>query len=423
MSRAALVVLIIMAQNAPVLAAEGEVSAVAVRVGAGTEEIVLSAAKPIEYKHFFLDNPDRLVIDMPATGVRNDKSWMEGYNGNLLENVRLGQFNPTTARLVLDLATQVALQSVSVKNQGDGKPYLIIFTIAPLHPQVAAAAPVDPVVEPAVPVKQIPRLVVSEEWAKVAQKHQGVKLPFDVLPVPIFKPGSKPVVARKPTIVIDAGHGGQDPGAQGVSGTREKYVTLEYARALRDSLQKTGRYNVVLTRDDDRFILLRERLAIGRRAKGDVFISIHADSAPNRETRGLSLYTLSDTASDKEAEALASRENKVDLVYGLNLSQESQDVTEILIDLAQRETKNKSTRLADHIVNSLGEYVKLLPNTHRYAGFAVLKAPDVPSVLIEIGFLTNRKDEGLINGANYREKLVSGIIGGLDKYFAAQKFW
>ncbi|MGB1540333.1 MAG: N-acetylmuramoyl-L-alanine amidase family protein, partial [Rickettsiales bacterium] len=321
-------------------------------------------------------------------------------------------------------------REVLLRNQGPGKPYLMLFDLEALG---ALSPPAQPkAVPPAKPAATAPTPQQRPDWAAVVDEtpslpddaEQGMPLPegfaFKYPPVPELKPV---YLLRKPTVVIDAGHGGQDPGATGVGGTKEKYVTLRYALSLRRELLRTGRYNVVLTRDDDRYILLRGRLAIGRKAKGDIFISLHADSAGNHATRGLSVYTLSETASDKEAAALAARENKVDLLFDLNLSTEQPDVTEILIDLAQRETMNKSSHLADTLVAALSTTVRLLPNTHRYAGFAVLKAPDVPSVLIELGFLSNRKDEALINSREYREKVSEALVMGIDHYFESQKFW
>jgi len=224
----------------------------------------------------------------------------------------------------------------------------------------------------------------------------------------------------KPVIVIDAGHGGQDPGTSGPGGSDEKDITLDYAKALRDRLMKSGRYQVVLTRDDDEYITLRGRVDIARKAQASLFISLHADSAPDA-VRGLSVYTVSEKASDAEAEALAARENKSDVLSGMDLSEERKDVADILISLAERETKNRSATLADVLVTSLDGKVHLLSNSHRFAGFAVLKAPDIPSVLVEIGFLSHPKEEKLIRSKTYRDKVTAGIAAGVDRYFRVEK--
>jgi len=408
-----------------------------VQSGAGIDRLMLHSSEALTYKSFLLDNPPRLVIDMPSTDWRAGEGLPAGYRGQVLSNIRVGQFNPTTTRIVLDLARHAGLYEVNLRNQGGRTPFLMVFDVTtpdymplPVAQAVTSQekAAAEPQEKPAPTPAEIrnstakPASGASENWAEFAEQKAQPQpmpagLPFATVPVPQPKPEPE----RKRVVVLDAGHGGRDPGATGVKGTQEKRVTLAYAHALADALQRTGRYEVRLTREDDTYVMLRERLAIGRRMKGDIFISLHADSAENRKTRGLSVYTLSETASDKEAAALAARENKVDIIYGMNLSHENRDVTEILIDLAQRETKNKSTKLADILVEVVGRRVQLLPNTHRYAGFAVLKAPDVPSVLIELGFLSNPKDEALITSSNYRQQVVDSLVQGIDNYFAYQK--
>ncbi len=221
----------------------------------------------------------------------------------------------------------------------------------------------------------------------------------------------------KPVVVIDPGHGGVDPGAIGVSGIYEKYITLAMARELKSQLEKQGRYKVRLTRDRDIFIRLRDRTAIARQYNADLFISLHADSVGNPQLKGLSIYTLSQNASDAEAQALADKENKADLLAGIDLSHESADVANILIDLAQRETMNRSAGFAGGVVEEMGRETSLLANSHRFAGFAVLKAPDVPAVLIEMGYLSNETEEHNLRQPEYRQKLAKGIARAVDRFF------
>jgi N-acetylmuramoyl-L-alanine amidase len=246
-----------------------------------------------------------------------------------------------------------------------------------------------------------------------------------LVPVPVGKPLPVSAPTRKPVVVLDPGHGGKDPGAIGASGTYEKNVTLEMGRQLRQALEATGRYKVVMTRDRDTSIRLRERVAKGRHAGADLFISIHADALRDSGVRGLSVYTLSENASDDEAAQLAERENKADILLGMDLSNESPDVANILIDLAQRETKNKSVRFANSLIGQLPADVKKLDKTRRYAGFAVLKAPDVPSVLVEMGFLSNRSDEKLLRTSGYRAKLAAALVRSVDDFFSLrqQRAW
>jgi N-acetylmuramoyl-L-alanine amidase len=218
--------------------------------------------------------------------------------------------------------------------------------------------------------------------------------------------------------VLDPGHGGADPGAVSLKGIYEKHITLAAAREFKAQLEKTGRYKVLLTRTRDVFVKLRERVEFARDAKADIFISLHADKIRNPRIRGLSVHTLSEKASDREAAELAERENKVDLIVGVDLSNENKDVTNILIDLAQRETMNQSARFATLLVRELKRETKLLRNTHRFAGFAVLKAPDVPSVLLEMGFLSNRYDERNLRRKAYRAKLAKSVVRAVDRYFS-----
>lgn len=336
------------------------------------EIVTLSPKKASPHKVFTLPSPDRLVVDIPANGPRPDIGLPEDYKGRLIKNVRFGQFDPHTWRIVFDLS-----QPVQVHGDDDNDEITIELS----------AADKDEVQDEDKPEK---KRAAAKPQAKARR--------------------------GKPIIVIDPGHGGVDPGTEGPDGTYEKDVVLAYARELRSKLEKTGRYAVLLTRDEDDIIMLRKRVDIARKAGASLFISLHADSAPD-EVRGLSVYTVSEKSSDQEAEQLAARENKADVLTGVNLADEREDVAGILISLAERETKNRSATFADLLVTALDDKVHLLSNSHRFAGFAVLKAPDVPSVLVEIGFLSHPKEEKLINSKSYRDKVTAGIAEGVDRYF------
>ena len=234
------------------------------------------------------------------------------------------------------------------------------------------------------------------------------------LPIPNRKPRAR---GARRVIAIDPGHGGVDPGVIGQSGVLEKDITLRTARILKRRLERSGRYRVILTRDRDVFIRLRDRIAIARKHDADLFVSLHADSIRRAGIRGLSVYTLSEKASDKEAAELADKENKADLIAGIDLSAETPEVTDILIDLAQRETMNESVRFAAELVQELRRVSKLLRKTHRFAGFAVLKAPDIPSVLIEMGFLSNRQDERALRQEGYRTQIADSVAQAINHYF------
>lgn len=363
----------------PTLAAAAAITGVQVEQGAGGVERLHFITDQVitPTKTFTLGNPDRVVIDIPAaraTGV----ALPPGYSGQLLRGIRFGQFDAMTSRIVLDMAAPAKLVGTLPIPPQNGQPARLLVDVAPF------GTPATPVMGAPVPPAVTPPALIQEE---------------------------------KPLIIIDAGHGGQDPGALGLHQTREKNITLAFATALKNGLLRTGRYRVALTREDDRFIMLPERVNLARKLKGNLFISLHADSNPRPEARGLSIYTLSETASDDEAAALAERENKTDIIAGLDLNTADEDVASILIDLAQRETMNKASILAEKVVANLHPKITKLPSTHRFAGFRVLKAPDIPSILVEMGFLSNVEDEKLLASPEYQSLVVGSLISAFDVYF------
>jgi N-acetylmuramoyl-L-alanine amidase len=228
--------------------------------------------------------------------------------------------------------------------------------------------------------------------------------------------GIRPRSGGKPLVVIDAGHGGKDAGAISVLGGYEKDVTLAIARLTARRLERGGRVRVKLTRDDDRFIPLGGRVRIARDARDDLFISIHADAAPNAEARGASVYTLSAVASDAVAARLAARENKADIIGGVNLGVEAPEVGDIMIDLSRRATGNVSVQFADILQDALSERLRFRGEFHHFAGFQVLKAPDVPSVLLETGYVTNRDDARLLFSGSARQKIADGIARAIERH-------
>ena len=374
-----------MALAAPSLSHAAALGSVQVTAQGRVEQIAISLSQQVAHKKvFFLSNPERLVMDLPKLAASGPVALPAGYRGQLVQAVRFGQFDAQTSRLVIDLTKPVEVSNLFLSKAQTGEGWQIVVEITPAAGGSSSLSP-----------------AVKQQMGKPATT------------------SSAPLT--KPLIVIDAGHGGKDPGAIGRSGIKEKIITLQYAKALRGAIERTGRYRVALTRADDRFILLGDRVNIARRAKADLFISLHADSNPNQQAQGFSVYTVSEQASDAEAAALAERENKADLLAGFDVDVQDEQVASILLDLAQRETKNKSSALADRIVESLPTKIPKLPNTHRYAGFRVLKAPDIPSVLIELGFLTNRFDEERLQTREYQELMVAGVVAGVDRYFAEQK--
>lgn len=240
-----------------------------------------------------------------------------------------------------------------------------------------------------------------------------------VVAIPAAAPRPPPRDNRL-VIALDAGHGGVDPGAiSAVTGVYEKTITLAVARDVRRELEASGRFRVVMTRDSDVFIRLRDRVQIARTAGADLFVSIHADSLQgDQRVSGLSVYTLSEQASDREAEALAQRENRVDSIGGADLRGAGDEVLSILIDLAQRETQNASARFAQTLVRQMrAADIPTLPQPHRFAGLAVLTAPDVPSVLVELGYLSNRDDARRLANPEQRQRLARGIASSIERFF------
>ena len=245
----------------------------------------------------------------------------------------------------------------------------------------------------------------------IPARADGIKLP----------PISGPKDPARPLIVIDPGHGGHDPGAVNAEeGYREKDITLALAKALRDQLIKDGRLRVALTRDDDRYLVLQERSDIARRMGADLFISLHADAADSDTAQGATIYTLSETASDREAARLAARENKADILNGINLGEQSGSVSSILIDLSQRESMAHSTDFAKLLYRIAAPYVKFRPTYHRFASLVVLKSPDTPSVLFEAGYITSAADAVKLGSAEGRDKIAQGVARAIEVYFARQ---
>lgn len=412
--------------------------------------LVVDLDRPVSAKIFTLAGPARLVIDLPEVGWRLPPEPLPS-NVGVLARLRYGLFEPGNSRIVVDLNQPSRVhEAIALPAEGNQPHRLVIdlarasgqdflrsvaadpmviagseTKIATAVPEPAAASSAPPATVTAqptpaamrieVPVKPAPPASPTAAAAVERPLHPAANPKLASLRLPIKPP--IPREASKRVIVIDPGHGGVDPGAISASGTYEKHITLAAARDIKAYLENTGRFNVYLTRDRDVFIRLRDRFEIAREKNADLFISVHADTIRDHGIRGLSVYTLSERASDREAAELAERENKADLIAGIDLTHESAEVTNILIDLAQRETMNRSAQLASLFVANLGKSVKVLRNPHRFAGFAVLKAPDVPSLLMELGFLSNRDDERALKSKSHRNKIAAAVAAAVDAYF------
>ena len=270
-------------------------------------------------------------------------------------------------------------------------------------------------------------IAVFQPWTmpRAPSEADGITVPLDPASVRIADLPLPPVLGPpgkdRALVVIDPGHGGRDPGALSPhGGQREKDLTLAIARAIRDDLVASGRVRVALTRNDDSFLVLRDRYEIARRLKADLFISIHADAAPNPTATGATIYTLSEVASDKEAAMLAARENRSDVIGGVAIGSQAADVKSILIDLAQRESMDVSARFASLLYREASPSVPFRPVPHAFAAFAVLKAPDIPSILFECGYMTHDSDRAYIASPEGRKQIASGMRRAIEAHFARQ---
>ena len=381
----------------------------AVRIGAHPDKtrFVMEMSERPRYRVFTLPDPFRVVIDLPefqwvpgqgapgqgAPGRVEPGQVGPGLRGGLISAMRFGLFAPGTSRVVLDVSGPVRVKSVFLIAPAAGYPYRFVVDVVPVSREDFFAAARG-------------RAIVSDPPLAATQS---------ALAAP-----PKPKTDQRPTIVIDPGHGGIDPGARSITGVDEKKIALIYARELKRQLEASGHYRVHLTREKDIFIRLRNRVAIAERMGGDLFISLHANNHESPKIRGVSIYSLSEKASDAQAAALAAEENKADIIAGIDLSDQTEVVSKILIDLAQRETMNLSKQFANTLVGEVGKVTKLLGNTHRSAGFVVLKSATVPSVLIEIGYLSNRAEERLLRSKKHRVRVTRAIIEAIEAYFARQ---
>lgn len=362
--------------------------------------MVLELSGEVDFSLFRLADPFRVVIDLPELDWAVGNA-VPGPTG-LVSAVRFGVFQQGVGRIVVDLAGPANIKNAFVLPATGGTPSRFVVDLEPM--------PRDGYMKLLGPQHRMGNFGGAS--AQVQARAQTVEK---------AKPSQVELedkeTGRKKIIAIDPGHGGVDPGAIGVSGIYEKIITLAAAKQLKARLEGTGRYKVVLTRENDVSLGLAERREIARAAKADLFISLHADSMSDRSMRGLSVYTLSEKASDKEAAALAEQENSADSIIGVDLSHESQEVRHILVDLAQRESMNIATRVAARLIDELQRETTLVRNSHRFARFAVLKSPDVPSVLIEMGYLSNRQDETALKKDAYRAKLVGAVTKAINSHF------
>jgi N-acetylmuramoyl-L-alanine amidase len=358
---------------------------------AGRTRLVFDLSRTIEIAAFTLADPYRVVIDLPQVTFQLPARAGEHGRG-LIKAFRYGLVMQGGSRIVVDASGPVRVDKAFVLEAIDNQPARLVLDLVPT--------------DRASFMRNL-ALEAKPRRAPETRPAEAIKRPND----------------GRPLIVIDPGHGGPDTGTIAASGEMEKAIVLEFAQTLSEKLHKSGKYRVAMTRDDDRFVPLGERVRIARGQGAALFISIHADALAKRheaDVRGATVYTVSDSASDDEAARLAEQENKADAIAGVDLSAEPEEVADILIDLTQRETKNFSAHFARAVVGELKTAAKLHKHPLKSAGFKVLKAPDVPSVLIELGYVSNKQDLKLMTSDGWRERASGALAQAVNTYFSTR---
>ncbi len=368
------------------------------------QRIVIELSGTAKFKTYTLENPNRLIVDLPQFGWK--VGTIQKPVSSYIADIRHGDVGGGLSRLVLQTSRPVYIMSSFLLPSDKTQPDRIVIDF-----QKGSASTTQNLAAQMPPPRPAHAKADKSPALDVERYEEPQMSSFEEKP--------KPRNLQKPLIIIDPGHGGQDPGARAANGAFEKSIVLAVGLELKEALERSGQYRVQMTRDTDIFIPLKERVKFARRNGGDLFISLHADSMSNSSVSGASVYTLSDTASDKEAEKLAERENKSDAIAGVNLAAQDNDVANILIDLASRDTMNQSRYLANTVVATMpGKGVEMLARKpHRSAGFAVLKALDIPSILVEMGYLTNMEEANRLSTREYRRKVAAGLKGSIDAYF------
>jgi len=358
---------------------------------AGRTRLVLDLSRTVEIAAFTLADPYRVVIDLPQVTFQLPARTGEQGRG-LIKAYRYGLVMQGGSRIVVDTTGPVRVDKAFVLESVDNQPARLVLDLVSTDRASFMRN---------LALETKPRRVPETKPAEV------VKKPND----------------GRPLIVVDPGHGGPDTGTIAASGEMEKTIVLDFAQALSEKLEKSGKYRVVMTRDDDRFVPLGERVRMARGQGAALFVSIHADALASRheaDVRGATVYTVSDSASDDEAGRLAEQENKADAIAGVDLSAEPEEVADILIDLTQRETKNFSAHFARAVVGELKNAARLHKHPLKSAGFKVLKAPDVPSVLIELGYVSNKQDLKLMTSDAWRTRTSDALAQAVNTYFSTR---
>ena len=381
--------------------------------------LTLESKQSIAYTMFSIENPDRLVVDL--TGVDssaelNTLASKIAANDPYIKSIRIGRFKPGVMRLVLDLKTAIKPQLFDLKPVAEYG-HRVVLDIYPAHP-------IDPMMALLAGNTAVSAPIASNNEHAPASEITAVTAPpaaAEVSPPAPKSANRRPTELRARTLIIaiDAGHGGEDPGAHGRAGTHEKNITLAIARKVKELIDDTPNMRAVLIRDGDYFIPLGGRVVKARLANADLFVSIHADAFIKPSARGSSVFALSEHgATSTAARWLAKKENEADLIGGVNLDIKDPYLARTLLDLSQTATISDSMKLAKYVLGELGSINELHRGQVEQAGFAVLKSPDIPSILVETAFISNPDEERRLNDSQYQEKMARAVLGGITRYFA-----
>ncbi|HET9471202.1 MAG TPA: N-acetylmuramoyl-L-alanine amidase [Usitatibacter sp.] len=390
--------------------------------------VTLESAHPLRHHFFFVDDPQRLVVDLEGVDLGPELKALPdkvGSDDPYIKAVRVGVNRPNVVRVVFDLRTAVKPSVFPLAPAGEYK-HRLVLDLYPEKPADPLLALVEPKGDPIREMAQAPVLESAPEPTAAAPALPVVKLTPAAPAAEAGAPGeakdaarsaARPKVDRLVIVAIDAGHGGEDPGARGKGGTREKNVTLAIARRLKARIDQEPNMRAVMVRDGDYFIPLGDRVAKSRRVRADLFVSIHADAWVRPDARGSSVFALSERgATSTAARLLAQRENQSDLIGGVNLGVKDPVLARTLLDLSLTATINDSLKLGKAVLTELGDVNALHKEQVEQAGFAVLKAPDVPSILVETAFISNPEEEKRLKDSAYQDRIAGAILGGIKRY-------
>jgi N-acetylmuramoyl-L-alanine amidase len=363
-------------------------AAVAVESEGAKTRFKITLSKAVTAQAFLMERPDRVIVDLPEVSFHLPAEAGRSKEG-LIASYRYGLFAPGRSRVVMDLAQPAVVSGMTVQPDASGAATLLTIELS---------------------------RVEREEFRRAAA--ESASKSAEGAPEP---PAVQHAKDARPVIMIDPGHGGIDPGAAASGHVVEKDLVLSFAQRLKKKLEAGGRYKVVMTRDEDVFVSLGARVKAARAAQADLFISVHADSiSGGQDVRGLTVYTGSERASDADSARLADRENKADAAAGVESGDMPDDVSDILQELTLRETRSFSHGFATRLVGEFDAVARLNKNPHRQARFQVLRAHDVPSVLVELGYLSSQKDLDLLMSEEWRSKMVSAMAVAVDRFFATR---